>query len=75
MAISSEAEIGDTIEAQANAMNLGKGTIYNVRGEIEADGLTPAGTIYIGNIEPGSMGSATTKVVVDGLKTKQVPMV
>lgn len=73
LAISSEAEIGDTIEAQANAMNLGKGTIYNVRGEIEADGLTPAGTIYIGNIEPGSMGSATTKVVVDGLKNEASP--
>lgn len=65
--ISSEAEIGDTIEAQVNAMNLGRGKVYNVRAKIKADGLTPKGTIYIGDIEAGESGNASVQVLVGGL--------
>jgi hypothetical protein len=65
--INSEAEIGDTIEAQVNAMNLGRGKAYNVRAEIKADGLTPMGTIYIGDIESGEMGTGTVQVAVGSL--------
>lgn len=65
--ISSEAEIGDTIEAGVNAMNLGRGKVYNVRAQIKADGLTPKGTIYIGDIEAGESGNASVQVLVGGL--------
>lgn len=65
--INSEAEIGDTIEAQVNAMNLGRGKVYNVRAKIKADGLTPKGTIYIGDIEAGESGNASVQVLVGGL--------
>lgn len=66
--INPEAEIGDTIEAQVNAMNLGRNKIYNVRAELKADGLTPKGTIYIGDIEAGEMKSGTVQVLVGGLQ-------
>ncbi|MFQ9515625.1 MAG: COG1361 S-layer family protein [Eubacterium sp.] len=65
--ISPEAEIGDTIEAQVNAMNLGRGKVYNVRAKIKADGLTPKGTIYIGDIEAGEMGTGSVQVLVGGM--------
>lgn len=65
--INSEAEIGDTIEAQVNAMNLGHGTVRNVRAVIKADGLTPKGTLYIGDIEAGQMGTGTVEIAVGGM--------
>lgn len=65
--ISSEAEIGDVIEAQVNAMNLGRGKVYNVRAELKADGLTPKGTIFIGDIEAGQAGTGSIQVSVGGL--------
>lgn len=65
--INSEAEIGDTIEAQVNAMNLGYGTVRNVRAVIKADGLTPKGTLYIGDIEAGQMGTGTVQIAVGGM--------
>lgn len=67
LVISSEAEAGDTIEAQVNAMNLGKETVKNVRAVIKADGLTPKGTLYIGDIEGGQMGQGTVSVDVGAM--------
>lgn len=66
--IASEAEVGDTIEAQVNAMNLGRGKICNVRAKIKADGLVTKGTIYIGDIEAGARGSGNTQVIVGSMK-------
>lgn len=67
LSIAQEAELGDSIEARVNAMNLGRGRVYNVRAELKADGLTPEGTIYIGNIEAGEMGTGTIQVMVGGM--------
>ena len=53
-------QVGETVELQAQAMNLGKGKIYNVRAVLEADGLTPSGTAFIGDM--GSM-----ELTADGL--------
>lgn len=55
------------MNVQMQAMNLGRGTVYNVRAVIEADGLAPEGTLFIGNIEAGKTASGSTKVNVSGL--------
>jgi hypothetical protein len=62
LSIQSEIEVGKTVEVQTKAINLGKGTVYNVRAEIEADGLNPAGTMFIGDIEAGTAVDGTLNV-------------
>lgn len=67
LVISSEVQIADVVEAQIQAMNLGRGKVYNVRAVIEADGLNPQGTIFIGDMEAGTTASGSTQVSVSGL--------
>lgn len=66
-AIPSQVQVADVIEVSVQAMNLGRSKVYNVRAVIEADGLTPQGTIFIGDVEPGTMASGTTQVNVGSL--------
>ena len=65
--ISPQAQVGDRITAELHAMNLGRSRIYNVRATIEADGLSPEATIFIGNLEAGSEGQAGVRASVWGL--------
>lgn len=65
--IVSEAKVADTIDASIQAMNLGRSKIYNVRARLEGDGLNPGGTIFIGDMEPGTTASASTTVYVTAL--------
>lgn len=65
--ISPQAQVGDRITAELHAMNLGRSRIYNVRAIIEADGLTPETTLFIGNLEAGSEGQAGVRASVWGL--------
>ena len=65
--LDAEVQVGDVVNVQMQAMNLGRGTVYNVRAVIEADGLAPEGTLFIGNIEAGKTASGSTKVNVSGL--------
>lgn len=65
--IVSEAKVTDTIDATIQAMNLGRSKIYNVRATLEGDGLKPGGTIFIGDMEPGTTANASTTVVVTSL--------
>ena len=67
LVISSEVQVADVVEAQIQAMNLGRGKVYNVRAVIEADGLNPQGTIFIGDMEAGTTASGSTQVSVSGL--------
>ena len=67
LSIPSELTVSDVVEAQAFAMNLGRSKVYNVRAVLEADGLTAAGTIFIGDIEPGAQGQASAQITVSGL--------
>lgn len=62
-----KSEVSDVIELTVNAMNLGKGRIYNVRATVDMDGFRPDGTIFIGNVEAGSMASSSASVTVTGL--------
>lgn len=60
-------EVGDVAEVQLQAMNLGRSKAYNVRAVVEADGLTPQGTVFIGDIEPGTVAAGSTRIAVGGL--------
>lgn len=65
--IPGEAEVADILDVQIQAMNLGMGNVHNVRAVIEADGLIPDGTIFIGDIEAGQTAVGSTRVSVTGL--------
>lgn len=43
---------------------MGKSSAYNVRFELDAAGLIPTGSAFIGNLESGSAGEAQMKVFV-----------
>ncbi|MFP3153726.1 hypothetical protein LQZ18_04715 [Lachnospiraceae bacterium ZAX-1] len=49
-----EVNAGDTILVSMNVMNLGLSTIHNVRMLVEAQGLLPEKTAFLGNIESGA---------------------
>lgn len=65
--IPAELAVADVLEVSAQAMNLGKTKVYNVRAVLEADGLTPEGTIFIGDMEPGTKALGSTQISVSGL--------
>lgn len=67
LVIPAQVEVADVIEVSTQVMNLGRSKVYNVRAVIEADGLTPQGTIFIGDVEPGTMASAGTQVTVSSM--------
>lgn len=66
LAIPENLAVADVVEVSAQAINLGKTKVYNVRAVLEADGLTPSGTIFIGDMEPGTKASAVTRISVSG---------
>lgn len=61
--------VGDTVTVDLQAMNLGRVQVYNVRAKIEADGLIPQGTVFFGDMEPGSAITAATQLTATGLST------
>lgn len=67
LVLDSEVQVGDVVTAQMQAMNLGRGKVYNVRAVIEADGLIPEGTLFIGDIEAGKMVAGSVKMSVTSL--------
>lgn len=67
LVIEKEVVVADVVEAKVQAMNLGRSKVYNVRAELVADGLTPEGTIFIGDMEPGTSASNVTQVSVSSL--------
>ncbi len=48
---------GDSINVSLQAMNLGRGRIYNVRCSVDAPGLTANKSLFLGNMEGGSAAS------------------
>ncbi len=62
-----EIQLGDTVLLQTQAMNLGRGKIHNVRAVLEADGLTPAGSAFMGDAEAGTSLAGSLEVVAEGL--------
>lgn len=60
-------QLGETVELQTQVMNLGKGKLYNVRATLEADGLTPSGAAFIGDIEAGTSMAGSMEITAEGL--------
>lgn len=67
LVIAPQVAVADVVEARIQAMNLGRGRVYNVRAVIEADGLLAQGTIFIGDMEPGTQASGSTQVTVGSM--------
>ncbi|MCD8052628.1 MAG: hypothetical protein LUF00_00970 [Lachnospiraceae bacterium] len=61
---------GDTFEVELSVMNLGRSTLYNVRFSLDADGLIPSGSTYIGTLEAGSEGSTAMKIFAGTLNQR-----
>jgi hypothetical protein len=67
LVLASEVEVADVVSAQVQVMNLGRTKVRNVRAVIEADGLIPEGTLFIGDIEAGTTASGSVKISVTSL--------
>lgn len=65
--IAKEVNAGDTIAVSTNVMNLGLSTVHNVRMTVEAEGLLPEETAFIGNIESGAAKKGDLYVFVKTL--------
>lgn len=73
VAINQQVQIGDIIRVDAQAINLGRGKVLNVRAVIEGDGIQPEGTLFIGDLEPGTTGSGSVNVTISGLSKGNTP--
>lgn len=62
-----EIQLGDSMVLQTQAVNLGKGKLYNIRAVLEADGLSPVSSAYMGDAEAGVSLSGSMEVVAEGL--------
>ena len=60
----------DTIEIPVKAMNLGRDKLYNAKVRLEANGLSPSGTVFLGNIDPGTAAEGSMKIYVKGKKNE-----
>ena len=67
--IPEEVNAGDTISVSMNVMNLGLSTVHNVRMLVEAEGLLPEKTAFLGNIESGASKKGDLYVFVKTLDT------
>ena len=65
--IPSKAVISDTVSVGVQAINLSRAKAYNVRAVIEADGFSPMGTIFIGDVDGGMSAEGLGQVTVTGL--------
>lgn len=68
-----EAVISDTVELKIQAINLSRARAYNVRATLEADGLLPSGTAFIGDVEGGTSGEKALPVTITGLTEGPFP--
>ena len=59
---------GETTYLTMQVLNLGRGSVYNVRCEVSGFGLLPSGVGYIGTMAGGSEGTTRVNVFV-GAKT------
>ena len=55
---------GDTLPFSFQFMNLGRGSVYNVRCEIDVPGLIPTGAAFAGNMEAGTSITADVNVFI-----------
>nr|WP_294666241.1 hypothetical protein [uncultured Blautia sp.] len=54
----------DTVEVSVKAMNLGRDKIYNAKVQMNADGLNPNETVFLGNVDAGNSAEGTIRIYV-----------
>ncbi len=54
-------------------MNLGRDKLYNAKVRLEATGLSPSGTVFLGNIEAGTAAEGSMKIYVKEKRMKPQP--
>ena len=52
--IPSEVYVGETLTLPINVMNMGRADIYNVRAELQVEGLLAEASVFMGNVDSGS---------------------
>lgn len=65
------ANAGDTLPLNLNLFNTGRSKLYNVMVKIDAAGLLPEGSAFVGNMEAGTSGTAELYVFVGTLAMSQ----
>lgn len=63
--IAESVNAGDSVTIPIQAINMGRGSIYNVRCRIEAAGLTASTSLFLGNVEAGSAAGGELNVFAD----------
>lgn len=62
---------GDTMAVSIQVMNLGRATIYNLRAQIEAPGLTPQNSLFLGNADSGTAKKGDLYAFVGTLESEE----
>lgn len=65
------ANAGDTLPLNLNVFNTGRSKLYNVMVKIDAAGLLPEGSAFVGNMDAGTSGTAELYVFVGTLAMSQ----
>lgn len=65
------ANAGDTLPLNLNVFNTGRSKLYNVMVKIDAAGLLPEGSAFVGNMDAGTGGTAELYVFVGTLAMSQ----
>lgn len=60
--IASEVNAGDSLSMTVQALNLGRGKVYNARCSVDVPGLTADKSLFLGNMEGGSAASGEISV-------------
>lgn len=60
----SEVNAGDSMKIPIQAMNLGRGKIYNVRCSLDVRGLNASKSLFLGNLDGGTASSGELDVFV-----------
>ncbi len=68
-----EAVLSDTVQISVQAINLSRAKAYNVRAKLEGDGLAPAGTAFLGDVEGGVSAEKPLQVTITSLTGSEVP--
>lgn len=68
-----KAVVSDTVPVDVRAINLSRAKAYNVRAVIEADGFSPAGTVFIGDVDAGISADGSGQIAVTGLTKGSFP--
>lgn len=68
-----QAVVSDVVQVNVQAINLSHAKAYHVRATLEADGLLPSGTAYLGDLEGGASGEKPLQVTVTSLTGGEMP--